>query len=46
MRLWDRIYDMVCDDITCDELHLASVVGMDDITCDNIIYDDLNPDLC
>ena len=27
----------------CDDLHLASVVRMDDITCDNITYDDLNP---
>ena len=32
----------MCDDITCDDLHLASVVGMDDITCDALIYDDLN----
>ena len=31
----------MCDDITCDDLHLASMVGMDDIT-----YDDLNPDVC
>ena len=37
MRLWDRI-----DDITCDDLHLASVAGMDDITCDHLTYDDLN----
>ena len=29
----------MCDDITCDDLHLASVAGMDDIT-----YDDLNPE--
>ena len=32
---------MMCDDITCEDLHLASVAGMDDIT-----YDDLNPDVC
>ena len=32
------------DDITCDDLHLTSVVGMDDITGDDLIYDDLNPD--
>ena len=25
----------------CDDLHLASVAGMDDITCD-----DLNPETC
>ena len=29
----------MCDDITRDDLHLASVAGMDDIT-----YDDLNPE--
>ena len=39
MRLWDRIDDIMCDNITCDDLHLASVAGMDDIT-----YDDLNPE--
>ena len=33
----------MCDDITCDDVHLASVVGMDDITCDDITFDDLNP---
>ena len=30
------------DDITCDDLHLASVAGMDDKTCDELKYDDLN----
>ena len=34
----------MCDDITCEDLHLASVVGMDDITCDDLTYDDLNPE--
>ena len=33
----------MCDDITCEDLHLASVVGTDDITCDDQTYDDLNP---
>ena len=33
----------MCDDITCEDLHLASVVGMDDITCDDLTYDDLSP---
>ena len=33
------IDDIMCDDITCDVLSLASVAGMDDITCD-----DLNPE--
>ena len=31
----------MCDDITCDDLHLASVAGMDDITCDDLTKDDL-----
>ena len=33
------INDIMCDDITYGDLHLANVVGMDDITCD-----DLNPE--
>ena len=33
----------MCDDINCEDLHLASVAGMDDVTCDDITYDDLNP---
>ena len=38
-----RIYDIMRDDITCDDLHLASVAGMDAILCDDLTYDDLNP---
>ena len=38
-----RIDDIMCDDITCEDLYLASVAGMDDIPCDNLTYDDLNP---
>ena len=34
-----RLHDIMCDDITCKDLHLASVAGMDDPT-----YDDLNPE--
>ena len=34
-----RIDDIMCDDITCEDLLLASVAGMDDIPCD-----DLNPE--
>ena len=34
-----RIDDIMCDDITFDDLHLASVTRIDDITCD-----DLNPE--
>ena len=29
-------------DITCEDLNLASVAGMDDIPCDDLTYDDLN----
>ena len=32
----------MCDDVTCDGQHLASAAGMDDITCDDLTYDDLN----
>ena len=28
----------------CEDVHLASLAGMDDITCDDQTYDDLNPD--
>ena len=34
----------MCDDIICEDLHLSSVAGMDDITCDYLTYDDLNPE--
>ena len=37
-----RIDDIMCDDITCEYLHLASVDGMDDITCDDLTYGDLS----
>ena len=36
----------MCDDIIFEDLHLASMARMDDITCDDIIYDDLNPAVC
>ena len=38
-----RIDDIMCDEITCEDLHLPSVAGMSDIICDDLIYDDLNP---
>ena len=38
-----RIDDIMCDDITCEDLHLASMARMDDISCDDLTYDDLNP---
>ena len=34
----------MCYDITCEDIHLASMVGMDDITFDDLTYDDLNPE--
>ena len=36
------IDDIMCNDITCEDLHLSSVAGMDDIPCDDLTYDDLN----
>ena len=36
----------MCDDTVCEDLRLASMVGIDDITCDDLTYDDLNPDVC
>ena len=36
-----RIHDIMCDD-TCEDLHLASVAGLDGKTCDDLTYDDLN----
>ena len=26
----------MCDDITCEDLYVASVAGMDDITCEDL----------
>ena len=37
-----RFDDIMCDDITCEDLYLASVVGMHDIIFDDPPYDDLN----
>ena len=37
-----RIDDIMCDDITCEDQYLASVVGMDDIPCDDLTDDYLN----
>ena len=39
-----RIDYIMCDDITCEDLYLASVARTDDITCVDLIYDDLNPE--
>ena len=37
-----RIDDIMCDEIICEDQHLASVTGMVDILCDNLTYDDQN----
>ena len=42
MRYGIGIDEIMCDDITCYDLHLAGVAGMDDITCDDLTYDELN----
>ena len=39
-----RIDDKMCDDITCEDLHLPCVAGMDPIICDDLTCDDLNPE--
>ena len=36
------INDIMFDDITCEDLHLAKVDGIGDITCDDLTYNDLN----
>ena len=43
-ELLGRIVDIMCDDITCDDLYLASVAGMYGIPCEDLTYNDLNPD--
>ena len=30
----------------CEDLHLASIAGMDDMTCGDLAFDDFNPDVC
>ena len=35
----------MCDAITCEDLRLASMVWMDDITCDDLTYYNLNPNV-
>ena len=39
-----RVDDIMCDDISCEDLHLAREAGMDDLPCDDLTYDDLNPE--
>ena len=40
------IDDIICDDITREDLHLPSMAGMDNMTCDDLTYDGLNLDVC
>ena len=40
------IDDIMFDDITCEDQHLASVARMNDIICDDLAYDDQNQDVC
>ena len=40
-----RIDNIMCDDITCEDLHLAIVARIDDITCDDLTYGYLNPEI-
>ena len=35
----------MCDYITNEDLHLASVAGMDEIESDDLTYNELNPDV-
>ena len=33
----------MCDDMTCEDVHLASLARMEDVTSDILTFDDLNP---
>ena len=39
-----QIDAIMCDDITCKDLHHARVAGVYAIPCDDLTYDDLNPE--
>ena len=43
-EIFGRTDDIMCDDITCEDLNLASVAGMDYITCEDLTYGDLSPE--
>ena len=40
------IANIMCVDVTCEYLHLASIAGMDDMTGDYLTCDELNQDVC
>ena len=42
--MWE--YGIGINDIICEDPHLEKIAAMDDITCDNLTYNDLNPDVC
>ena len=43
-KIVGRIDDIMYDDITCEDQHLASVTAMDDVTCEDLTYDDISPE--
>ena len=43
-EIMGQIDDIMCDDKTYEDIHLASVAGMDDITCDDLTYYYPNPE--
>ena len=38
--------DIMCDDIKCEDQHLASILGMDDIIYDDLTCNALNQSVC
>ena len=36
----------MCDVIISEDLHPVSMAEIHDIICDDLIYDDINPDVC
>ena len=46
VRMCIEINDIMCDYFTCEDRHLASMAEMDNITCDDLTFDDINPDVC
>ena len=40
------IADIMCDGLTCENVHRASMAAIDDMICDDLTYDDRNPDMC
>ena len=36
----------MCDYVTCEYPNLSRMAAMDDITCDDLTFDEVNPDVC